>query len=204
MKVICFMFVVFFILQISPSTPTDFPSDCRAFLRRDRENTTTTYIHYKDPLDFEDTIEYCNKLNGKLPMIHTQEDIDFLVKTIPVTCANGYCTYTLWLGLKSVSHEKCSDEWLDGSGVTFNNFKYWNPKRDNCTVCLGYDCCTLYAWIDRSEQVAYTKCEYEKSAVCIVDGDQTNLCNIVDPPKIKHKKQKRITDYFNKTIKASC
>ena len=107
--------------------------------------------------DFEGTNFWCRQLGGRLPIIHTTDDLSFLTGTV-VSGANA----NTWLGLRKEG-DSCS-EWMDGTkvNITFN----WitNARCENCFS----ECCAMYVTV--SGHMGFASCSTNHLQVCVLDG----------------------------------
>ena len=98
---------------------------------------------------FLDSVKYCNDLGGTLPIIHSQEDYDYLMEKLKET-KTGYDR--TWLGLKKVGDD-CKT-WMDGSKLTFK-FTY-DPINGGDSCCPTKDC-ALKLWNNVESTTQYGK-----------------------------------------------
>ena len=96
------------------------------------------YIIDDNEHSFLDSVKYCSELGGTLPIIHSQEDYDYLMEKLKET-KTGYDR--TWLGLIKVGDD-CKT-WMDGSKLTFK-FTY-DPINGGDSCCPTKDC-ALKLW----------------------------------------------------------
>lgn len=107
----------------------------RIFRRHINQREIHIYLYNRVSINFVDTQSWCSRLGGKLPTIHSREDLNFLVDTImvPDSQANGHIT--AWLGMKR-NNNTC--EWTDGTVVDYP--LPW--KNETCNACRRNCCAT--------------------------------------------------------------
>lgn len=120
------------------------------FLRPISSDSTFIYVYNINLIGtFNQTREWCNGIGGELPILRSQEDVDFLVEKVVgvnkslsgVTNSSG-----VWIGLKRVN-DYCL--WLDGSLEPSSKFReksskdfhlQWLSLCDDLNVCNS-SCC---------------------------------------------------------------
>ena len=87
---------------------------------------------------FNQSVKWCEKLGGKMPIIHSDDDMDFLHLVLKHV---KLARYGVWIGAKPVSNtSNCPNQWLDGTNVTYK----FDFDDDGCLACERRDCCAVY------------------------------------------------------------
>ena len=107
--------------------------------------------------DFEGTNAWCRQLGGRLPIIHTTDDLSFLTGTVVSGTSSG-----TWLGLKKEG-TSCS-EWMDGTQVNISFT--WNPNA-RCEHCQQ-ECCAMH--VTGTGVMGISSCSSNLLQVCVLDG----------------------------------
>ena len=119
--------------------------------------------------DFNSAINWCHGLGGQLPIVLTQDELDFLADEVIVR-NDGAMTdsKTTWMGLKKEKGH-CFN-WLDGTRV--NMFFNYLTRCELCTA----PCCAMYMWNDRNhKKMGFRDCNLLAKAVCVFDEEKTVL-----------------------------
>lgn len=127
-----------------------------------------TYTFSQVARSFQDTQTWCDSLGGKLPSIHSQEDLTFLIDQVIPHGVNS-----AWIGLKKENriHEtgwSVPCHYVDGSDYDFD-FKFF-PGFE-CSSC-SHPCCSLKAaprsrypnakvWMEKCDDTTYGVCVRE-------------------------------------------
>jgi len=146
-------------------------SDCKIFTRNTSNSGQLNYIVSEEPLSFNQTILWCQQLNGNLPIIHSQEEFDFLMTKVVEKNSHPPAS---WIGRKSVSRDVCSPYWLDGTRVAFpfNTFSLAGVMDSRCVDCIEKECCAMYLWNDHDHgEAGFTSCDRDMRAICVVKGE---------------------------------
>lgn len=159
---------------------------CTAYIRTTDSGLKTTLIYdRRSDFNFNDTVEWCTKLKGYLPIVNTQEDLDLLTNIV----ANSDYSNSegLWMGRQPIALTKiCSKKWLDGTPVDFvfnvstlrTSYRYLASENtqtgdDVCTDCEHDTCCAMYMPRYHREvgTVSFTSCESVFQRICVIPGD---------------------------------
>ena len=131
-------------------------------------NQTWTYVYRGDNLSsFTDTVTWCESLGGKLPSIHSQEDIDWIAKAVG---RKSIMPGMVWLGMRrKLVNGRCQlDEWMDGTPYDYQ--LSW------CSPC-EYDDDTDSAMSMRLDhyfpKILTYPVTYTKRSVCVLKSPAT-------------------------------
>ena len=116
--------------------------------------------------DFNSAIDWCQSLGGQLPIVLTQDELDFLADEVIVR-NDGAMTdsKTTWMGLKKEKGH-CFN-WLDGTRVNMS-FSYYS-RCESCTA----SCCAMYVWNDVDhKKMSFTDCSRKAKVVCVIDEEK--------------------------------
>ena len=119
--------------------------------------------------DFNSARDLCHGLGGQLPIILTQDELDFLADTVIVKDdAAMVGSKMTWMGLKK-ENGHCFD-WLDGTRVNMS-FTYYS-RCESCTT----SCCAMYMWNDGDhKKMGFRNCKEVAKAVCVLGEENLAL-----------------------------
>src|SRR5204863_456491 len=131
-------------------------------IRRVVNNQIWTYVHRENVSSFTDTVTWCKSLGGKLPSIHSQEDIDWIAKAVGRTSS---MSQDVWLGMRrKLVNEGCQLEWIDGTPYDYQ-FSWYQP----CETDANIDAAMLM-WLDRDfPKVFPTTVTNALRSVCVLN-----------------------------------
>ena len=117
---------------------------------------------------FNRSVKWCEKLGGQMPIIHSDDDMDFLYAVLQHVKLSQS---GVWIGVKSVSEKfSCPNQWLDGTSITYK----FDFGGDGCLSCKWYDCCAVYLSMgsqsSNSKQASFTDCNFSKHRICVIPG----------------------------------
>lgn len=128
------------------------------------------YVYKGDILaSFNETKSWCDILGGKLPTIHSQDDIDFLVDTVTGRYAKKEDEPWVWLNMIRVNNET---QWNDNSPNDFS--LVWQEK-----TCRS-ECCAVFMWLTlkNAKKVHLWSCSAKLRQVCVIEGDSMSLLSL--------------------------
>lgn len=127
-------------------------------------NGRLAYYNGDHELNFNDTIELCTSLGGKLPSIHSTDDTQFIARLVGSNAR-------VWLGgLKNGS----SFEWMDLSPLDHTP---WLPDEPACNS----RCCAIgYTTVGAKGFVA-KDCSISRRMICVVKGLNSNMEHQIIP-----------------------
>jgi len=116
---------------------------------------------------YNETTDWCSRLGGSLPVLHTREDLDFLAdKVLGRTLGRPS---RVWLAATQVRPKVC--QWKDNTSIeTFHS--WYNPS--STYSCTG--CCAVSMWTDRDLTVY--PCSNKLWQVCVVRN--TTIENLIE------------------------
>ena len=154
-----------FVLQDSKASISNYP--WRAVLRS-YDKIETYLIDDHASFSFNETLDWCLRLGGKLPMPSSEQDSNFLMNNVIIKDSPGGSMKS-WMGRKPSHQSSCSSQWLDNRPVDYRFQEYFS---ENCSTCQDKDCCAMYVWNDSDhEKVGFMECSQSARKVCIVPGD---------------------------------
>ena len=151
-----------------PFDPYAYRDDHCTIIHRTSDGLNETYIFDNQIAtnSFNRSVRWCHKLGGKMPIIHSDDDMDFLYAVLK----NVKLEETgVWIGVKPVANTaNCSSQWLDGTDITYNlDFR-------SCLACERRDCCAVYLSMgSRSsapKQASLGHCNFSKHRICVIPG----------------------------------
>ena len=142
-----------------------------------------TYIVHDAGYTYHESKEWCDSLGGHLPIIHSQEDLDFLTLKVIGKDSKGFTGYT-WTGLTPVStSSQCPSVWLDGSHVTSPLNSYIGYGCSNCSP----GCCAMSVsssgLLYHFQTMFFLPCSHLHRKVCVIPGDY-----MTELTKVKNRK----------------
>ena len=132
------------------------------YIRKDMTTGQTTYYMINDNyFNFFESRSFCENQGWTLPVIETQDDMNYLMDTLVYKNMVGV---KIWIGILQVDN-KC-DKWLDGSPV-----KYKLPWHStSCRECMQ-SCCAVFLWNDFNHKKAdVMPCNQRARRVCMTNG----------------------------------
>lgn len=138
---------------------------------RSAHGKNQSYVVHDKPSTFHEAIEWCSKLGGQLPIIHYQEDFDFLMNTVIGKDSEPISEDHTWLGRKPVSNEVvCTTPWMDDTPVDFS-FAY--DSGHDCGVCQAFNCCasTVKSGGTYFKKIHMHSCSSNSRKVCVIQED---------------------------------
>ena len=163
---------------------------------RQVNNKTLRYIRRNwDQGTYNETSDWCTSIGGRLPMLHTPEDLDYLASTVVGHSRND--PHLTWLGSSVSPREGC--RWTDGTPIeTFHAFTTEIPfesfhtffrnetsivavpmYRDICqpsnratTMACPTEskCCALCMWTDSDfKKLTIRPCTEKLWQVCVIE-----------------------------------
>ena len=123
-----------------------------------------------------------------MPIIHTQEDFDFLMDKVLVKHSPGYSSQA-WLGMKPVSFTSECKNWLDDSLI---NFKFPRGQGSDylCDECKNRECCAMIIDSEPSTfnfgRIAYEGCNFSHRRICVIQGEFKDENNKLNPSYINN------------------
>lgn len=151
-------------------------NDCRAALKYE-DGKMMTYVTDRMPHSFIRAKEICEEIGGSLPIIHSQDTVDFLTDTLfPQGKPHDS---KIWLGRKIINSTSmttsCSTEWLDDSPVDFVMQEFGGGCQHQCN---NTDCCAMYVSANKKyyKKASFGDCNLLRAyAVCVIPGDYISL-----------------------------
>lgn len=150
----------FFLLLAFIATAARISSAEQTYLRQTL-NGVIKYIRRDwDRGTYSENMEWCSSLGGKLPILHSRDDLDYLADIVIGRTING--PHLTWLGAKTTGDSSC--KWSDG--VTVEYFHKWTMSCSG-TSCRG--CCGLAMWTDADFKSFTVKgCDEKNWQVCVI------------------------------------
>ena len=136
--------VVLCLLLTSSST-----SSATRIFHRATNQGVLWYLIDDNEYSFQDSVKHCSDLGGTLPIIHSQEDYDYLIDKLNETTGSN----RTWLGLEQRDGD-CKT-WMDGSKLTFNFTN--DTKNSGYSCCSTTEACSLKLWNDVEDTAVYGK-----------------------------------------------
>lgn len=122
-------------------------------------NGRLAYYNGDREMTFNETLELCSKLGGRLPSLHSDNDTQFLSRLIGSSSR-------VWLGGVKNGTEFSDYGWMDGSAFDFHP---WIPDEPSCSV----KCCALGYTTVGNRGFVTKECLNHRRMVCIVRGLNT-------------------------------
>ena len=156
--------------------------DCQAVLKYE-DGKMMTYVTDLVSHSFIRAKEICEEIGGSLPIIHSQDTVDFLTDTL-FPQSNIYIS-KIWLGRKIMNSTSmttsCSTEWLDDSPVDFEMQEFGGGCQHQCN---NTDCCAMYVSLHKKyyKKASFGDCNLLRAyAVCVIPGDYIALLEEAKP-----------------------
>ena len=137
---------------------------------REVNNKTLRYIRRNwNRGTYNETSHWCASIGGRLPMLHTPEDLDYLASTVVGRTHND--PHLTWLG-SSVSPGGSICQWTDGTPIeTFHTFTTNCQLSNTAGACpTGSNCCALSMWTDSDfKELTVRQCTERLWQVCVIE-----------------------------------
>ena len=163
-------------------------NDCRAALKYEN-GKMMTYVSDSKTHSFTRAREICEEIGGSLPIIHSQDTLDFLTDTLfpqnrSLHSSRTWSSSGIWLGRKTINSTletaSCSTEWLDGSPVDFEIKEFGGGCEHQCN---NTDCCAMYVSAGKKyyKKASFGNCNLVRAyVVCVIPGNYISLMEEAD------------------------
>lgn len=119
-------------------------------------NGRLAYYNGDREMSYNDTLELCTSLGGRLPSLHSDNDTRFLSRLIGSSSR-------VWLGGVKNGTGISDYNWTDGSAFDFHP---WVPDEPSCNI----KCCAMGFTTVGAQGLVTKDCQNQRRMVCIVRG----------------------------------